>query len=141
MALSKYLRVITVGDIFVAILILAAFLISMGFFWLNPGSSDEDIEAVIEIHGEIVDRVELPPEGETKEVEVPLKDVDYEAVVELEHDRARIQRMPEDICPLGICADTGWVSREGEAIVCVPNRLIIHLEGLEDDDDIDGITG
>ncbi len=136
------MRVITKGDILVAIFILAAFLVSMGFFWLNPGEEEgEDIKAVIELHGEVVDRVDLPPEGETKEVEVPLKDVDYEAKVQLEHNRARVQEMPEDVCPLGICADTGWVSREGEAIVCVPNRLIIHLEGLEDDDDLDGITG
>lgn len=143
LSLSKYLQVITKGDIVVAVLILVAFLASMAFFWLNPGAGQEtqDIIAVIELHGEEVDRVELPPEGESKEVEVPLQDVDYEAIIELEHNRARIQRMPEDVCPRGICADTGWVQREGQAIVCVPNRLIIHLEGIEDDDDLDRITG
>jgi len=142
MGFGKYLKVITVGDIVIALLLVLLTATSVWAFWIGGGEEGHEKVAVIELHGETVAQVTLPPEGETKTVEIPLKDVDYEAVVELERDRARVRRMPEDVCPLGICADTGWIAREGQAIVCVPNRLIIYLEGVDnEEDDLDGITG
>ncbi len=144
MGLKKYFRVITVGDILVSVFILVAVFVSAGFFWFDQGSGYQEVEAVIEHHREEIKRVDLPPTGETKEVQVELRNgVDYKATIELEHNRARIHRMPEDICPLGICADTGWISRERQAIVCAPNNLVIYLEGADkepEDEDIDGLT-
>ena len=27
------------------------------------------------------------------------------------------------------CVNTGWISRQGESIICLPHRLVIHVEG------------
>lgn len=27
------------------------------------------------------------------------------------------------------CVNTGWIDRQGEAIICLPHRLVIHIEG------------
>jgi heptaprenyl diphosphate synthase len=43
-------------------------------------------------------------------------------------------------CPNRICVRTGWRSREGEVIVCVPNRTVIRILGKETNE-VKGITG
>jgi len=35
----------------------------------------------------------------------------------------------ESSCPLKICVKTGWINKPGEAIICVPNRIVIRIEG------------
>ncbi len=32
-------------------------------------------------------------------------------------------------CPDQVCVKTGAISREGESIVCVPNKIVITIEG------------
>lgn len=141
MGLKKYFQVITVGDIIIAIFLIVAVFVTAGFFWWGQAGEGNEVVAVIEQHREEIKRVDMPAPGENKEVKIDLREVDYEATVELEHNRARIHRMPEEVCPLGICADTGWISQEGQAIVCAPNNLVIYLEGAEEkENDIDTIT-
>jgi hypothetical protein len=45
----------------------------------------------------------------------------------------------ETSCPLKICKKTGWIDTPGEMIICVPNRLIIRIEG-EKGERVDAIT-
>ena len=41
-------------------------------------------------------------------------------------------------CPDRICISTGWVSRAGMPIVCLPHRLVIRISGGEPE--LDGIV-
>lgn len=41
----------------------------------------------------------------------------------------------ETHCPLKICQKTGRISKPGQNIVCVPNRVFIKIEGGESDYD------
>lgn len=41
-------------------------------------------------------------------------------------------------CPDRVCVDTGWISRSGAPIVCLPHRLVIRLEAAGE---IDAVTG
>lgn len=45
----------------------------------------------------------------------------------------------ESSCPLRICVKTGWIKRPGEAIICVPNNMVIRIEG-EKKEEVDAIT-
>lgn len=27
------------------------------------------------------------------------------------------------------CVNTGWIGRQGESIICLPHRLVVHIEG------------
>lgn len=27
------------------------------------------------------------------------------------------------------CVNTGWIGRQGEAVICLPHRLVVHIEG------------
>lgn len=39
-------------------------------------------------------------------------------------------------CPDKLCERTGWISRPGEAAVCLPNRIVIRIEGERQDFDM-----
>jgi hypothetical protein len=47
------------------------------------------------------------------------------------HDgRACILSSP---CPLKICMGMGKVSRAGELLACVPNELLVRIEGIQEE--------
>ncbi len=48
-------------------------------------------------------------------------------------------RVSESSCPLKICVRTGWIKNAGEAIICVPNSMIIEVEG-KGERTVDAIT-
>ena len=49
-------------------------------------------------------------------------------------------RVSHSDCPSQDCVRTGWVSRSGGQIVCLPNRLIITITG-SDAPEADAVTG
>lgn len=87
-------------------------------------------------------RIPLPSVTKVTAVEVPTT-LGGEAVVEVASDgRAR---MVESDCPDQVCVRTGWITRPGQVIVCLPNRIVVRLEGSPEDvgqssDGIDGIA-
>lgn len=44
--------------------------------------------------------------------------------------RVRILNSP---CPLKICEKKGWISKKGDFIICIPNRVVIKITGKEFD--------
>jgi len=56
----------------------------------------------------------------------------------LEAERGRIRMSVAD-CPDGICMRQGWVSSPATPIVCLPNRVVVTLEG--GDADVDAVAG
>lgn len=47
-------------------------------------------------------------------------------VIEIKSGRVRVA---ESNCPNQVCVRTGWVSRPGRTIICVPNRVVIKVKG------------
>ncbi|MEN3013566.1 MAG: NusG domain II-containing protein [Endomicrobiia bacterium] len=47
------------------------------------------------------------------------------AVVEIKNNKVKIK---QSICPFRICMHTGWISKAGQQIVCIPNRIFITIE-------------
>ena len=46
----------------------------------------------------------------------------------------------ESDCPGEDCVHSGWISRPGQSIVCLPNRVEIRLEGTKNVDDVDAVV-
>lgn len=42
-------------------------------------------------------------------------------------------RVTHSDCPEKICARTGWISNVGQIIVCVPNKVVIKIDGEKQD--------
>ncbi len=49
-----------------------------------------------------------------------------ESIVEIRRGKVR---MEESACPLKLCVKQGYISKQGEEIICVPNRVIIRIIG------------
>jgi len=54
------------------------------------------------------------------------------ATIEMRDGAVRLVPTAEYSCPERICLRTGWIRRPGEAIICVPNKLVVRIEGRED---------
>ncbi len=46
-------------------------------------------------------------------------------------------RVIEADCPNKLDVKQGYISRVGEIIVCLPNKLVIEIKGMGEEDDID----
>lgn len=57
-----------------------------------------------------------------------------DAGVRVEFKAGRV-RIVESDCPNQVCVRTGWVSRPGRSIICVPNKVLVELRGSRSDYD------
>ncbi len=58
-------------------------------------------------------------------------------LIEIKDKRVRVVRAS---CPNKICVKTGWISKNGEYIACVPNKVIIKLISTKHKKNVDFIT-
>ncbi len=71
-------------------------------------------------------------------VKIPFGDGgEHHATLEISEGRVRMLPIDPEHCPRGICSHTGWISRNYQSIVCVPNRIIVSFA----DQSIEGIDG
>lgn len=121
----------TLGDGLLALLVAAAAVVLL--FFLRPQESNFLTVSVV-LEGETVARYELSALTEPRTI--PLDQADYPLTIQLEPGRVRIA---ESTCPSQDCVHTGWISRAGEQIICLPNRLVISLSGSQQG--FDAVTG
>lgn len=122
----RRLRLFTGLDaLLVAVLLLAG---AIGT-WLvarpAPGSAPASPArwARVEVDGRLVARLPLDKPGERW-----VKGRYGRVLVEAERGRVRVKDL-EPLCPDRICLRTGWIDRPGRPIVCVPNHLVVRVEG------------
>ena len=100
-----------------------------GIFSVNKNVLGESIERLdgprweITIDGRVV-RDGVAPLDRKEEVTVPVKN--GTALIIMDHGRIY---MPGDnnICPKNICSLMGSITKSGENITCLPNRLVIRI--------------
>ena len=114
-------------DALVALAVLAA--AAAILFAFRPKSGNF-LTARIVLDNELV--AELP----TQPVTLQVPGARYPITVEAEHGRVRVSHSE---CPSQDCVHTGWVSRSGGQIICLPNRLVITVTG--GGADADAVTG
>ena len=122
----------TPGDALVVLAVLAA--AGLVFFLLLPKGGNF-LTAQIVLDQEVV--TELPLSALTGAVSFDVPGAAYPITVEAQPGRIRVAHSD---CPSQDCVRTGWVSRSGGQIVCLPNRLIITITG-SDAPEADAVTG
>jgi len=128
--LSEYemVRYWTKGDIIiVAVLLFLSVASIAGVRTFYNGNR----HVVVEVDGRHVLELSLDM-NVTKNVDGPLGTT----VVVIEKGTARIAESP---CPNHTCIHMGRISRRGEIIVCVPNRVVVTISGGSDKDSFDGV--
>ena len=113
MKYSSYLKInITVIMIILALLGLSYIVVFFAF--KNEGSY-----ITIEKDGALVGTYSLEAEQE-----IPLSDDDTNNIVVIEKGKAF---MKEASCPDHLCMKQGKISKEGQTIVCLPNKVIVTV--------------
>lgn len=100
--------------------------------WSFGPLSGRQLVAVVRVDGRVVAR--LPVTGPDMRV-TPVTIPRGQALIEHGQGKVRVLPLPPETCPRGICWRTGWISRTGQMIVCLPNRMTVTLEGGETDVD------
>lgn len=118
-------------DALVALAVLAA--AAAILFAFRPKSGNF-LTARIVLDNELV--AELPLSALTQSVTLDVPGARYPITVEAEQGRVRVSHSE---CPSQDCVHTGWVSRSGGQIICLPNRLVITVTG--GGADADAVTG
>lgn len=106
-------------------LVVLAVLVAAGaiLFAFRPKAGNF-LTARIVLNNELVAELPLSDLDEPVTIEVP--GARYPITVEAERGRIRVAHSD---CPSQDCVHTGWVSRSGGQIVCLPNRLVITVTG------------
>lgn len=114
------------------ILIFIALTISISSIFLLKGFAlQKGDKAIIEVDGVVVKTIPLNKND--------IVDINNgKNVIEIKDGRVRMLRAT---CRDKICVKQGWIKNSGEAIICVPNRVIIRIEGIKGDYLYDAITG
>lgn len=104
-------------------------------------SEDESqLVAIVKINGLQVDELPLG-EGQAKEITYHPNEGQYN-IVEVKGDAIRVR---EDNSPDQIAVNTGWISKPGQVLICLPHQLIIEIvekgkpsnpDGNEPDDEL-----
>ena len=114
---------ITIGAV-----ILAAVALLL-FFLFSAGSGEKKTVRIYQ-NGEMIREIPLSAECEI------LVTGAYENQIEIRGGKAAITRSS---CPGEDCVHSGWISRAGRSIVCLPNRVEVRIEGEAAEDDVDAV--
>lgn len=115
---SRY-RPLKISDFIIIIIFLSA-------LFFIPRSSGEKIIVIVDKRKEYiyplnVDRI-VEFKGKIGMIKLEIRDKKAKVI--------------ESSCPQKICMKTGWIENKGEQIICVPNQVIIRIDGEQ----LDAIT-
>jgi len=88
--------------------------------------NQDNLVAVVVVSGEEVLRL---PVGGTSMSQATIHAPRGDITIEYGQGKVRVLPLDHSVCPNEICWRTGWIKAPGQSIVCVPNQLVITLEG------------
>ena len=118
------------GVVALAVVALAVLLV----FLLRPAEGGS-LTAVVTLDG--VQVVQYQLDQLSQPVTLTVDEGAYPLTIRAEEGRICIEHSD---CPSQDCVRTGWISRPGQQIICLPNRLVISLSGTEPES-FDAVTG
>lgn len=114
-----------------ALVVLAVLLLGVAAAWLAYGGENRGaLTATVKHRGQVVARVELSSLTEEKTVSI---DGAYHLTVTLDRTGAAVT---DSDCPGQDCLHTGRITRAGQSIVCLPEQVIVTLEGKAPSPDV-----
>lgn len=86
--------------------------------------SSDGTKAVISVDGKVISEHSVNSSTRNNSSEFTIAQAEG-AVIQIENGQIRVKSSD---CPDKVCVHTGYISREGEKIVCLPKKLIIEIE-------------
>jgi len=121
------------GDMLILIVLIISAVSWFGVRQLNESKDERQI--VIEIDGNIHRVIPMEAGMEKQEIHIEFENGKYIDIVADE----RGAYVSDVVCPDRICQKTGLVSRVGQSIVCLPNRVVVYIEG-ETEPEVDDVS-
>ncbi|PAB58615.1 NusG domain II-containing protein [Anaeromicrobium sediminis] len=126
----------TIGD---KVLIISILILSIVGIVSLPvlGSNSNEKYVVIKIEDKIIKKISIEKSG-------PGKIYDFQfnnntGHIEVKDGSVRMLKMDKAICPKSICSQTGWINKEYESIVCLPNKIMVTFQS-NSEEELDIIT-
>jgi hypothetical protein len=117
----------TKGDILLLLAVFFAAITSALALWVYhqaPSATNAIHYAVVTVNNQQVARLTLTP-GKTPESHI-IQGPNGSATLLTEAGRVR---MLSSQCRDKICIKQGWISKPGESIICLPERIVVTIEG------------
>ena len=115
---------IRIGDIILAVLIAAAAII---LIFVVRAPADNQLTAIVLRDGQEIYRADLAQSPDGDEFHIDELDI----IIKFEDGRVRFAASS---CLDQTCVYTGWLSRAGDIAVCLPNSVIVKIEGTPSGD-------
>lgn len=125
---------LTKGDKYLIILIIVISLVSLIYVKNSAFNVDEKYVS-IQVNGEETKRIIFDNNMVGKSI--PIETEFGYNLIEIGDEKVRVI---EADCPDQLDVKQGYISKTGEVIVCLPNRLVIEIKGIEDERDVDYIS-
>lgn len=116
--------------ILIVVVVILAF-ISLGLIKKQALSNDDKFIS-IQVNGEEVKKIIFDKSVVGKEI--PIESEYGFNLVEIGDEKVRVV---EADCPDKIDVKKGYISKIGETIVCLPNKMIIEIKGIQRDGEMD----
>lgn len=120
--IRSVLNLLTTGD-----KILIAMLLILGIssaFAINVKQLPGEMCSV-EVSGKIVHQLKL-----SEEQNISVEGALGTTTIQIKNKKIRVTH---SACPEKICVNTGWISKVGQIIVCVPNKVVLKINGENHD--------
>ena len=107
-------------DLILLLAVLVIGLIGIVILYTRPAALNGEVEVAVD--GEVVMTLPL-----SEDTEVTIEGVDGgENLLVIQDGTAKIESAS---CPDGICVRHYAISRDGESIICLPNRVVVTIRG------------
>ncbi len=106
------------------LLVAALLLVALAAWGLLRLTRARGAEAVVTVDGATVAALPLSEDA----VLTVGEGQGFSNVIEVSGGRVRVR---DADCPDRLCVRTGWVSRDGESVVCLPHKLVVTVRGGE----------
>ena len=97
-------------------------------YLLKP--NDKGAEAIVYYENDIVLNIDL---SDTTKREYTVNGYNGDVLIETVDGKVRVK---EEISPKHLCSKQGYISKKGESIICLPNKVVIEIEN----DDVDAVV-
>ena len=128
------MNILTKGDKYLIISIIVISLVSL-FYIKNSALNVGEKYVSVQVDGQEIKRIIFDKNiiGKT----IPIETEFGYNLMEIGDGKVRVI---EADCPDQLDVKQGYISKTGEIIVCLPNRLVIEIKGIEDERDVDYIS-
>lgn len=120
---------LTKADKITILLVLVAAVGLSAYYFIQ--SIGQSAKVVIEVNGQVEKTFDLP-QKEAVNYRVEMAGGTQYNVVQIDGSRVRVV---EANCPEQVDVREGWISKPGQALICLPHKLAVRIEGSNSNSD------